>query len=147
MEQSQPLSKNVNILIHELLVPLKTIVGAHSLLDGKVPETIEVPLDRFGQISNKLHTEIMALFSDPSAKINLRLAEMATEQIRLLSMEWEKDAEKLSQLISQINATNTRLEDELLNKVLNKILPNGLRDFRKYLTDLRSIQSEQLMLK
>ena len=122
-------------------------MGAHSLLDGKVPETIEVLLDRFGQISNKLDTEIMALFSDPSAKINLRLAEMATEQIRLLSMEWEKDAEKLSQLISQINATNTRLEDELLNKVLNKILPNGLRDFRKRLTDLRSIQSEQLMLK
>ncbi len=93
-EESHPLSENVYSLLHGLLVPLKTIVGAHSILDGKVPQIIEEPLDRVGRISNKLYTEIMRLFHGPSESINLQSADRAAEQIRLLSAEWDKEVER-----------------------------------------------------
>ena len=146
MEESQPLSANVYSLIHELLVPLKTILGAHAILAGKVPEIIEEPLGHIGQISNKLHTEIMALFRDPATRINMQTADIAAEQIRLLAIEWEKDVKKLSQLISQISASNIHMEDESLSRILNRVLSNGLEEFRKYVTELKTIQSMDLEL-
>jgi len=149
MEKSHPLSENVYSLIHELLVPLKTIVGAHSILITNVPyipQPIEEPLVRLGQISNKLHTEIMTLFRDPSKRVNLQSAEIASEQIRLIASEWGNDGKKLSQLVSQIKAANVHLEEESLNTILNEVLANGLEKFNRIVSYLEITQAKHLTL-
>ena len=146
-KKSDRLSENVYSLVHELLVPLLSMVGAYSILRGKVPQVIEEPLNRFGQISDKLHTEIMALFRKPETRINLQSADIAAEQIRLLSSGWEKEVERLSQLVSQINGANIHLEDDSLDNILNQVLFRALQEFNSIVSHLQIVQAKHLILK
>lgn len=146
-DKSNHLSENVYIILHELLVPLKALVGSYSVLYDKVPKTIEESFSLFGQVSNKLHTEIMVLFREPNKKINLQSADIASEQIRLLSCEWMKDIEKLSQLVSEISKSNIHLEDDLLDKILDGVLSKkALESFSEKVSCLMQVEAKHLIL-
>jgi hypothetical protein len=145
-EKPNHVSENIYSLIHELLIPLKGLVSAHSILDTKVPQTIEEQISRFGHITNELHTDIMSLFREPGKRINLQSADMASKQMQLLSSEWESDAEKLLQLVSQINGKNIHLEDDELDNILNQVLPNILQKFSKIVSYLTKVQAKHLIL-
>src|SRR5687768_1281726 len=118
-EKPNHLSENIYSIFHELLVPLKALVGAHAVLNNKVPRTLREPLNLAEHISNKLHAEIMALFREPETKVNLHSADVASGQLRLLSSKWMKDVEQLSEVVSQIDIENIHLENEALNQILN----------------------------
>ncbi len=146
-EKANHLSENIYSIFHELLVPLKALISAHSVLNNKVPKTLEEPLNLAGQISNKLHTEVMALFREPRKKIDLQSADVASEQLRLLSGTWMKDVEQLSEVISQIDTENIHLEDDSLNKILNGIVSKkGLDKLGEMLSYLTQVQAEHLMV-
>jgi hypothetical protein len=144
-EKQNHLSENIYCIFHELLVPLNILVGLHSALDNKVPSPLEEPLNLVGQISNRLHTEILAIFRDPGKKIDLQSAVVASEQLRLLSGEWMKKVEQLSQVVSQIDTKNIHLEDDLLNNILNEIVSKkGLDKLGEMLSYLAQAQAEHL---
>ena len=146
-EKANHLSENIYSIFHELLIPLKGLVAAHSVLNNKVPRTLEEPLNLIGQISNKLHTEVMALFREPGKKIDLQSADVASEQLRLLSGKWMKDVEQLSQVVSQIDTKEIHLEDDSLNKILNGVVSkNGLDKLGEMISYLTQVPAEHLMM-
>jgi hypothetical protein len=145
-EKIQTVSDNVHAVMHELLVPLVSAVGNHSLLRGKTPQVIEEPFLLFGQVSDKLQQEVKLIYREPSARIDLQSADTASKQIRLLATEWEKDVEKLSRFVFQINAANVELEDENLNKMLNEVLSKCVEKFHGLISCLKATQSRHLML-
>lgn len=149
VEKSHPLSENVYCPIHELFLPLKTMVGSHEVLFrnvSEIPQTIEEPLSHFGRICNNLHTEVMTLFRDPSAKINLQSADIASGQIRLLAKGWGNDVKTLFELVSQIKGANVHLDDETLNIILNEVLSRGLEKFSRIVSCLETTRAEHLNL-
>ncbi len=146
VEDLQVLSQNVHAILHELLVPLVSAVGNHSLLQGRVPQTIEEPFILFGQIGSKLQQEVKEIYRQPSTRIDLQSADIASTQICLLATEWEKDTEILSELIVQISAANVILEDENFNKMLNEVLSICVEKFSEQISALQAIQSSYLML-
>ncbi len=146
-EKANHLSENIYSIFHELLVPLNALVGTLSVLNNKVPKTLEEPLNLARQISNQLHTEVVAVFRELGKKIDLQSAGVASEQLRLLSGKWMKDVEQLSEVVSQIDTKNVHLEDDTLNKILNGIVSKkGLDKLGEMLSYLTQVQAEHLMV-
>lgn len=142
MENLSPLSANIHTLFHELLVPTKGLDGVYHVLNGKVPKEIEKPLHCYGEISSKLHSEIMMLHQHPEEKIDLEIPSNAARQIRSLAAEWMKDIENLQALSSQIENMKIHLQDPLLDKILNEVLHNAIERFAKFVHFLARIQTD-----
>ncbi|HXQ36732.1 MAG TPA: hypothetical protein VN843_22155 [Anaerolineales bacterium] len=113
----------------------------------KVSETAAAPLEKFGNISKKLLTEIEVQFGNLFNNINLHSSDTVSSQIRLLAIGFENDIENLALLINKIKTLNVQLEDSTLNKVLNETLPYSLQNFIKLINYLRDIQTKDLTTK
>jgi len=138
------LSQNLYCLRSELLGPVITINGSYKLLIGKVPDTLTKSIEKIGNISEILLSELQAF---PENNIDLQSSENAAKQLRSLSSKWNKDTNDLYILISNINTKDIHLDDVGLEKFIKEIIPHSLQKFQIYLQHLELAQPTLLTQK
>lgn len=138
------LSQNLYCLRSELLGPVITINGSYKLLIGKVPDIVSKSIEKIGNISEVLLSELQAF---PGKNIDLQSPENAVKQLRSLSSKWNKDTNDLSILVSNVNIKDIHLDDVSLEKFIKEIIPHSLQKFQAYLQYLELAQPTLLTQK
>ena len=133
------LSRNLYSLRSELLEPVIGINSAYKLLITKAPETANEALNHIGSISENILSEIHPF---PYRAIDLQSPDNAVNQLSSLANKWEKDIEKLSLQVKNVQNMESQFEDA--HKVLVKIIYNKLEKFQGYIHFMKLIKTKHL---